>query len=542
MSLKSKIKSVASKVSSAVKSAVSSAKAAVAPKAAAVKATVQKVTSNPTVKKVASVAKAVTNPAGTIAKAVSKPGAVKQQLAAVKDTVKKVATKVSDKAKSSGYGTQSTSPIGFAASAPKSSTPPTKAAPQPSVPQKQSQSKPSPAVFSTPFKVTPASPVAPQKEALTSAVTPPATSPAVKPPVTPPITPPAVPAPPSVPPIQQQQEALNQQVQDQPSVSPQQPPSGTPIQQSDLEKQYAALQGLSKEEEKAQKEQQALEQSYREGQQNVSEQPIAMSFISGQQASLENRFNNAQIPLQQKLANAQARRQASLDSVKFQLERSDKALDRAAKGEGEGFTLSEGEKRYDAQGRLIASGGAKSSSGGGASSAGGAGLSALAQAVQNGTIALDKLTPTQRGQVAAELSSAGVKPGSANFSETSQNALNAVNELLKDPSALARITGPIDQLVGGVFGKAALAKNQFKQLKGLLSLENIKYLKGTGAISDAEQRLLAEAASTIGRNLPANLLAQELGKLKTGLEALRQKGAATSAGGGVSSGDPLGIR
>jgi hypothetical protein len=41
--------------------------------------------------------------------------------------------------------------------------------------------------------------------------------------------------------------------------------------------------------------------------------------------------------------------------------------------------------------------------------------------------------------------------------------------------------------------------NQYNNLKGLLSLENVKYLKGQGQISDAERALLANASSNLNR-------------------------------------------
>lgn len=56
----------------------------------------------------------------------------------------------------------------------------------------------------------------------------------------------------------------------------------------------------------------------------------------------------------------------------------------------------------------------------------------------------------------------------------------------------------IDSLTGR---KAQTAKNTYDQLQGMLSLDNISKLKGTGAISDAEFKTLSQAASRLGRNL-----------------------------------------
>jgi len=93
---------------------------------------------------------------------------------------------------------------------------------------------------------------------------------------------------------------------------------------NNLASQYQALLGLSPEEQAAQKAIQDQQNAFRTGTQNIGEQPIGMQFISGQQADLEKRNVNLQIPLQQQLANAQQKRQASLDAVRFQLDRSDK--------------------------------------------------------------------------------------------------------------------------------------------------------------------------------------------------------------------------
>jgi len=118
-------------------------------------------------------------------------------------------------------------------------------------------------------------------------------------------------------------------------------------------------------------------------------------------------------------------------------------------------------------------------------------------------------------------------------SQINQQATSVIDELLANPK-LDRIFGPADQYVGGFIGDAAVAKNKFNQLKGLLSLENIKYLKGTGAISDAEQRLLANASTALGRNLGNTQARQILADLKKELETLYVPGGDM---GGANQGD-----
>ncbi len=92
---------------------------------------------------------------------------------------------------------------------------------------------------------------------------------------------------------------------------------------NNLANQYQALLGQSPEEQAAQKAIDDQNNAFRTGTQNIGEQPIGMQFIAGQQADLEKRNVNLQIPLQQQLANAQEKRRASLDAIKFQLDRAD---------------------------------------------------------------------------------------------------------------------------------------------------------------------------------------------------------------------------
>ena len=109
------------------------------------------------------------------------------------------------------------------------------------------------------------------------------------------------------------------------------------------------------------------------------------------------------------------------------------------------------------------------------------------------------------------------------LSEISKQVVSVVDELLGG-KGLDMISGIAQGALrlGNLDPRpeAQLARNKYNQLKSLLSLDNIKYLKGTGAISDAEQRLLANAASAIGRNLDDVTIRAELQKLKEGLTSV----------------------
>jgi hypothetical protein len=110
--------------------------------------------------------------------------------------------------------------------------------------------------------------------------------------------------------------------------------------------------------------------------------------------------------------------------------------------------------------------------------------------------------------------------------------LNLTNQLLGNPK-LKNITGVVNQFLGGFFGQAATAKNQFNQLKGQLSLEKRSMLKGSGAISDYESKVLAQAASSLDRNLSDKEFRDQL---------LQVKGVFQTAAGGqtmVTITDPV---
>jgi hypothetical protein len=128
------------------------------------------------------------------------------------------------------------------------------------------------------------------------------------------------------------------------------------------------------------------------------------------------------------------------------------------------------------------------------------------------TLGKDQVRYDAAGNVIAQGSGAAPQ----GQSEVSKNVVSVIEQLLGNP-ALSKISGVVDQFIGGLQGQPALVKNQYNQLKGLLSLDNIKYLKGTGAISDAEQRLLANAATALGRNLSDKDFRNELVKLRDGL-------------------------
>lgn len=92
--------------------------------------------------------------------------------------------------------------------------------------------------------------------------------------------------------------------------------------------------------------------------------------------------------------------------------------------------------------------------------------------------------------------------------------MGLIDNLLNNKS-LGNISGGIIQrFAGGLAGDAALAKNQYEQLKGMLALENRSKLKGQGAVSDFEGRVLESAASSLGRNLSDGEFVNQLKQIR----------------------------
>lgn len=174
----------------------------------------------------------------------------------------------------------------------------------------------------------------------------------------------------------------------------------TPPVTSETRNKYLAMFNPSSEETDLQKrlsdltaQQDSLSASESLGLANVEDQPIAMNFITGQQASLtrqaaakQQALQAQQKPLLERLAQLQANRQSQAKLLEAQLgfETEDakanapqyqeiggnllrinpatnqvETVFNAPSKEAEGFTLGEGQLRYDANGKLIASGGTK---------------------------------------------------------------------------------------------------------------------------------------------------------------------------------------
>lgn len=247
------------------------------------------------------------------------------------------------------------------------------------------------------------------------------------------------------------------------------------------------------------------------------------------------------------MEEAKAMREASkpivVDGVAYS-QQADGSLKPLTTKEQEAFNLSEGQSRYainptTGQYELVASKGktyAPGTGGGMTTDGGQKQLSSLAQSVQNGTISLDKLTPTARAQVAAELTAYGVSSGRQD--ELVANS-KVVQDLLSSPN-LDKMLGFFEGTLklGNLDPYSQLNINKFNQLKGILSLDAREKLKGSGAISDFEFRVLGDAASALGRNLQPEdfkIVLQEIKDVFDGKYSKTKIGSQAQGQGGGSN-------
>ncbi len=137
----------------------------------------------------------------------------------------------------------------------------------------------------------------------------------------------------------------------------------------------------------------------------------------------------------------------------------------------------------------------------------------------NGTYKATDIPEAYKGLVAQ-----GIAQTKPKLSKSSLDAVSNIEALL-NAGNLGNITG-YSGLNPATFlpGENAPLINYSKQLKGLLSLENRNQLKGSGAISDFEFRVLGEAASALGirdngtTNLDEAAFKKELRKLNLKLQ------------------------
>lgn len=98
--------------------------------------------------------------------------------------------------------------------------------------------------------------------------------------------------------------------------------------------------------------------------------------------------------------------------------------------------------------------------------------------------------------------------------ELKNRALETVDELLQlDTGAITGLKNPLKSLTG----ENAKTRAKFDMLMSLLSLENVKFLKGQGQVSEAERDLLKKAAASLNTDMTNEDFYNELLKIKGSL-------------------------
>lgn len=186
------------------------------------------------------------------------------------------------------------------------------------------------------------------------------------------------------------------------------------------------------------------------------------------------------------------------------------------------YTLGKDDVRYDSQGNPIAVGISSDSGPAGVYTPGADPTAdAWVKFVQNGG-PITSVPDTYKNSVAQGLAAVD---STSQLSKTSLDALGIINQLSADP-AIDSLSGT--GFIGGLEHPSSLfpgtavqnAQNLAKQLQATISLANRQQLKGSGAISDFEFKVLGDAATALGldgngrTNLSADQFKTQLANLK----------------------------
>lgn len=327
-----------------------------------------------------------------------------------------------------------------------------------------------------------------------------------------------------------------------PEVTPPAPINPLETNVSTAESAYTKAMAMTPEEIKAQEELDRLSESFNKGYQGIQDQTIPMEFITGQQQSLENRALNLAEPLADKLARLEAKRTASIGASKFALERADKALE-TSKSAKEGFTLGEGQTRYDAFGNVIAGSGTTTP----ATYSPGADpiVDGYAANILSGMTKLENVPEEYRGLVSQAISGQTVTPEvSAYQAERTTRIRNSVDDLLKRvsgktvgfgsllsaiPESEARnFQADLDSLVANITYGELTAMREASKTGGAL-----------GQVSDKEGALLGAALGALDtKQSPANFV-KNLNQIKESLTRWEEANSKYGGSAGASSGSGI---
>lgn len=217
--------------------------------------------------------------------------------------------------------------------------------------------------------------------------------------------------------------------------------------------------------------------------------------------------------LESRQAEDEASAQAQRDEAKMRLQ---SELDAE-----QPYTLGKDQVRYDGQGNPIAIGISSDTTGAGSVYSPGADPTADAyiKGLREGTYKASDI-PDEYKNIVAQ----GMTATAPAISQAGRETLTVIDNLLNSGDAIKAVSGipGVSSLFPGT--EATQLRNYLKQLAGMMKLENRAQLKGSGAISDFEFRVLGDASSALGindfglSNLSEEDLKTQLGLLKLKLE------------------------
>ena len=257
------------------------------------------------------------------------------------------------------------------------------------------------------------------------------------------------------------------------------------------ESAYKRSLGISPEELSTQEDLDKLIESTKSAFLGTKGQAIPLEFITGQMKAIEERATGLAEPLERKLARLQAARTSSIESSKFALERADKAYENESKRSTEARAEAESARRFGITTGLTQAEQAQKK------------LEADRKFEQDKQQFGLEYALKQR-ELAMKESTASTAAGAGGASELKTNALTSAQGLLKKFQS-----GEGTSAVGksgflGSFGYGLIPgtqredfKIQHNNLKSLLSLEGVKYLKGQGQITEGERDLLSKAVAKL---------------------------------------------
>lgn len=108
-------------------------------------------------------------------------------------------------------------------------------------------------------------------------------------------------------------------------------------------------------------------------------------------------------------------------------------------------------------------------------------------------------------------------PSTTQPSQLTTSAASLIGDLIGHPGLTGALGIRGNFIIPG--SQAADFKAQLERLKSLLSLENIQYLKGTGAMSDREFATLSQAAAALDQNMSPEAFTKELQRIQRELSA-----------------------